>query len=279
MLWTTTILALLPLLPTAADTDGARKILAAAIKIQTPAGAAPAITSYHADYKVSLHEDDKGNETPKRSGIIEQWWQVKSGKILYHRVFRSEVGKGPPSHYITNGDRFWFQVEGERVQSMDDPTLIDDLENLRSEIRRTGELMQLFFIANLLDASAKVRMGRTGIDVDDPKSRRKEDRIDIDEVSVQREGKRTVILRIGKKDHLVYEAELRPRDGQTVVERFSFGYHRQLKDAQIGDVVIPTRVTYSKNDRTVMEANVPLPAEEHLRFNAPLSRKLFQPLK
>ena len=279
MVWTTTLLTLLTLLPTATDADRAREILAAAAKVQTPSGTAPAITSYHADYKVSLHEDDKGNPTPKRSGIIEQWWQIRNDKVRYHRVFRAEVGKSAPAHYITDGDRFWYQVEGERVQSMDDPNLRDDLVTLRSEIRRTGQLMQLFFIANILDPSSKARMGRTDIDVDDPKSRRKDDRILVDEVIVERRGKRTVVLRIGKEDHLVYEAELRPLDGQTTIERFSFGYHRHLKDPQIGEVVVPTRVTYSKDKKTVMEANIPLPAEEHVRFNAPLSRKLFQPLK
>ncbi len=277
MLWTATILTLLSLPPAAAD--GVDEILAAAIKKQTPSGAPPAIMSYHADYEVSLHEDDKGNATPKRSGTIEQWWQVRNEKVRYHRVFRSKIGTAAPAHYITDGDRFWFQVEGERVQSMDDPTLRDDLENLRAEIRRTSELMQLFFIANILDSSAKAQMGRTGIDVDDPKSRRKEDRISVNEVVVRREGKRAVTLRIGKKDHLVYEAELGPHGGQAVVERFAFGYHRRLKDALIGDVVIPTRVTYSKNEKIVMEANVPLPAEEHIFFNTPLSRRLFQPLK
>ncbi len=277
MLWTATILTLLSLPPAAAD--GVDEILAAAIKVQTPSGAVPAIMSYHADYEVSLHEDDKGNATPKRSGTIEQWWQVRNEKVRYHRVFRSKIGTAAPAHYITDGDRFWFQVEGERVQSMDDPTLRDDLENLRAEIRRTSELMQLFFIANILDPSAKATLAEGAKDVDDPKSRRRGDRIAVHEVTVTREGKRTVTLRIGKKDHLVYEAELGPHGGQAVVERFAFGYHRRLKDALIGDVVIPTRVTYSKNEKIVMEANVPLPAEEHIRFNTPLSRRLFQPLK
>lgn len=276
MLWTTTFLAFLSLIP-AENADEAKKIIDAAIKRQTPAGAPPAITSYHADYKVSLHEDEKGRPTPKRSGIIEQWWQIRNGKVRYHRIFRSEVGTEAPTHYITDGTRFWFQIEGERVQSMEDPNLRDDLRNLREEIRRTGELMQLFFVSNILDASAKLRMGRTGVDVDDPKSRDTTDRIDVDEVIIERTNKRAVTLRIGKQDRLVYEAELSPLEGRTDKELFAFGYHQELEDQQIGKVMIPTRVTYAKNGKTVMEANVPKRSLERMRFNAPIPRKHFRP--
>ncbi len=291
MPWTTTILALLPLISPQAPDDDPRQILAAAIKTQTPSarfddgryvsGTVPVITSYEASYKVSLHEDEKGNATPRRSGLIRQWWQRKDSKIRYHRVFRSEIGDDPPAHYITDGIRFWYQVEGGQpvVNMADDQNMQADLRNLREEIRRTGELMQLFFIGNVLDGATGVTLGKTDLDVDDPRSRRPKDRIKVDEVVVRREGKPTVVLRIGKKDRHVYEAELRPvgEDGPT--ELFAFGYHQALSDPVVGDVTVPTRLTYAKDGRTVMEANIPAPAKDNLSFNGKLSRSDFQPLR
>ena len=151
-----------------------------------------------------------------------------------------------------------------------DPNLKRDLDNLKEEIRRTGELMKLFFLANLVGDGTTVAMGNLEATIQHPKGRGRP-RLAVDEIIVKRPSEIDVLLRIGKGDHFVYEAELVPREPGGATERFQFSHHQRIEDQRIGKVVVPMRITYMTGDRLVMRAAVDNPQTD-VRFNVKLKR-------
>jgi hypothetical protein len=263
--------------------DAARAILDRAIAVQTPGGVKP-LTSYQAEYRVDLYEDDQGREAPQRSGVIRQSWQRGPGRRSsdYHRMLKLSTGDEPPIHYISDGRMFWSQVEGQAARDLaSDPSLERDYTALKAEVKRTDELMRLFFLGNLDGEETKVRLGRTDLTrpVNPEKPRR--GTVPIDEIIVEPKGERPIALRIGREDGRLYEAE-RVGGGETgdLPQVFKFSYHEELDDARLGKVLVPTRVAYWKGSRIVLQANVPVataPLSQLVKFNESLPQKTFKP--
>lgn len=252
------------------EDPSARAILEAAAKVQTPDGTQP-ITTYRGTYNVTVFQDEEGKPSSGRSGLIEQTWKKANGKVRYRRVFHNTVKKEPPAHYICNGTNYFYRVEGQDARNMRrDPNLKRELDNLKEEIRRTTEMMNLFFLGNLKAEEITVGMGARDRTVQHPKRRNRT--IAVDEIIIGRKDASNVILRIGKKNRLVYEAELVPNAPGGATERFRFGYHKTLSDAQIGKVVVPTLVEYFKGDERVMRGATEI---DKLSFNVKVSNSEF----
>ncbi|MAG56371.1 MAG: hypothetical protein CMJ83_08785 [Planctomycetes bacterium] len=227
---------------------------------------------------MTIWEKDAQGRSREREGKIEQRWQKQAKRNRYRRLLSPTVGDEKPSTMGCDGQRYWRQRPGERSQDLQgDPTFRKDLDNLKEEIRRTDELMSLFFLANLLTEHAVLQLGNKDVVIKPNRNQRRQKYL-VDEVVLKRPGKRTLTFRIGKQDARVYEIHLAALKKGDPVETFAFFFHLPLKDKALGRVLLPTSVTYLKNGKRVMHANKPTGAiEEHVHLNPKLRRKDFRP--
>jgi len=264
------------LLPAAEDDP--QRIFDRAVAVQTPSGTTAPLIAFEATYHVSLFEYDEPGGHRIRSGTIRQRWQRDGEKSRYRRTLRQDVGDELPMTYLHDGRQYWYQRHGEPARDLKSgPEYKKDHDALKDEIRRTEHLMELFILAELKKQKGVVlSMGRKDVVVALSKRERKP----VHELVLDRPGHRSLVLRIGKEDHRVYEAEIRPGPKKEPVESFRFSFHELMDAPDLGRILVPTRVEYMKDGRTILRANTPSSdggASKHLRFNPPLRRKDFQP--
>ena len=246
-----------------------------AISAQTPSGTAPNVKSFQAEFSVTMWEDDKGTRVAKpRTGTIVQFWKRgNNGKSSsYHRSLEL-TGSGKTTHLISDGRRFFLQNSGEAPRNLaSDINLQNDLKNLKDEIRRTGELMRSFFVANLHQPDACYKLFGGPGELSLGGGRKKVPIISVLRIMPKEED---MLLVIGKEDQRLYEVHLGVRPDGPAREIFHFEHHQELTEGDETTLIIPCVVQFIRNGEEVLVARAD---EVHkIQFNKRIHRNVFKP--
>ncbi|MSR75928.1 MAG: hypothetical protein EXS14_10720 [Planctomycetes bacterium] len=160
---------------------------------------------------------------------------------------------------------------------MENPALKDDLRTLKEELRRTEEMLDIFFLQRLDGDGVTFTFAgpATTIKRGDPA----ED-IAVRTLVRRKQGEADLHLLIGAADHKLYGVD-RAATGDKASQSFRFDFHAlgtgKGPVGQTQRLLLPRRVEFLENGRLVLEANAR--KANDLQFNLGLDVKAFGPPK
>lgn len=256
-----------------AGEEEARVLFKRAVEAQTPGAGTFPVHDFRADLKIRRYRyDEDSDATQVNEGSMHWRWMRRDGVQRYYRhLVRPD---GSQVWLVHNGRLGLMKNDDRRPVRLSGPDYAEDRKQLREELERTRQLVELMFLGNLRGPETGLSLGKRGVEVPLPRGGAS---VRTTELHVDREDEPRLTLRIGDKDHLVYEAVLHPEGPGAPVEAVRFDYHTQRLPLGTGEtfekVVLPLRVLFLRDGRRHLEAIAGSPGD--IAFNVGLTRRDF----